>query len=166
MDQLVSAQSGLSPQMAGFLTNSRIWGATIFVDHFLDYVYVTLMIDLSLDETLLAKSSFERQAHDTSSSYRADNGRFANTGFQKAVKEANQNITFCAVGVHHQNGIVERRIKELTLISRTLLLHTKRHWTDYITTMLWPFALKEALSLKQILNSVGWSQLRGYILQC
>jgi hypothetical protein len=25
-----------------------------------------------------------------------------------------------------------------------LLLHAKRHWPDYITTMMWPFALKEA----------------------
>jgi hypothetical protein len=48
------------------------------------------------------------------------------------------------MGAHHQNGIVERRIKELTRILRTLLLHAKRHWPDYITTMMWPFALKEA----------------------
>ena len=147
MDQLVSAQPGLIPQMAGFLTNLRIWGATVFVDHFSDYVYVALMRDLGLDETLLAKSAFERHAHEggiSIESYRADNGRFADAGFQKAIKDANQSITFCAVGAHHQNGIVERRIKELTLISRTLLLHAKRHWPDYITTMMWPFALKEA----------------------
>eukprot|EP00957_Ditylum_brightwellii_P144695 11022915-Ditylum_brightwellii.AAC.1 len=29
----------------------------------------------------------------------------------------------------------------LTLNGRTLLLHTKRHWPEYITTMLWPYAL-------------------------
>jgi hypothetical protein len=147
MDQLVSAQPGLIPQMAGFLTNLRIWGATVFVDHFSDYVYVALMRDLTLDETLLAKTAFERHANEggiSIASYRADNGRFADAGFQKAIKEANQSITFCAVGAHHQNGIVERRIKELTLISRTLLLHAKRHWPEYITTMMWPFAVKEA----------------------
>jgi hypothetical protein len=147
MDQLVSAQPGLIPQMAGFLTNLRIWGATIFVDHFLDYVYVALMRDLSLDKTLLAKSSFKRHANDggvSINSYRADDNRFADAGFQKALKDANQKITYCAVGAHHQNGIIKRRIKELTLISRTLLLHAKGHWPDYITTMLWPFALKEA----------------------
>jgi hypothetical protein len=147
MDQLVLEQPGLIPQMAGFLTNLQIWGATIFVNHFSDYVYVALMRDLSLDETLLEKSSFERHANDggvSINSYQADNGRFADAGFQKALKDANQKITYCAVGAHHQNGIVERKIKELTLISRTLLLHAKRHWLDYITTMLWPFALKEA----------------------
>jgi hypothetical protein len=45
--------------MAGFLANLRIRGATMFVDHFSDYVFVALMQDLPLDETLLAKSSFE-----------------------------------------------------------------------------------------------------------
>jgi hypothetical protein len=147
MDQMISAQPGLIPQMAGFLTNLRIWGATIFVDHFSDYVFVALMRDLTLDETLLAKASFERHANEggvTIDSYRADNGRFADSGFQQAIKDCNQKITYCAVGAHHQNGIVERRIKELTLISRTLLLHAKRHWPNYITTMMWPFALKEA----------------------
>ncbi len=106
--------------MAGFLTNLRIWGATVFVDHFSDYVYVELMRDLGMDETLLAKSAFERHAHEGGiliESYQADNGCFADAGFQKAIKDANQSINFCAVGAHHQNGIVERRIKELTLIS-------------------------------------------------
>ena len=64
IDQLVSAQPGLIPQMTGFLTNMCIWGATVFVDHVSDYVYVALMRDLTLDETLLAKTSFERHAND------------------------------------------------------------------------------------------------------
>jgi hypothetical protein len=62
MDQIVFAQPGLIPQMSGFLTNLCIWGAMIFVDHFLDYIYVALMHNLTLGETLLARSSFERHA--------------------------------------------------------------------------------------------------------
>ena len=60
------------------------------------------------------------------------------------MQDSNQTITLCAVGGHHQNGIVERKIKKLTLISRTLLLHPIRHWPEYPTTMMWPFSLKEA----------------------
>ena len=30
------------------------------------------------------------------------------------------------------------------MIDRTLLLHAIRHWPDYTTTMMWPFALKES----------------------
>ena len=105
------------------------------------------MQNFGLDETLLAKSSYEWHATEggvSINSYRADNGCFADAGFQKAIKESNQTITFCAVGAHHQNGIVKQRIKELTLISWTLLLHAKGHCPDYITTMMWPFAIKEA----------------------
>jgi hypothetical protein len=91
MDQLVSAQPGLIPQMAGVLPNLHIWGATVFVDHFSDYVSVALMQGLGLDETLLAKSYFEWHANEggvSINSYRADNGCFADAGFQKAIKEA------------------------------------------------------------------------------
>ena len=58
--------------------------------------------------------------------------------------ESGQRITFCGVGAHHQNGITENIITSLTLIARTLLLHAQRHWPEYITTMLWPLALKAA----------------------
>jgi hypothetical protein len=84
------------------------------------------MRDLTLGETLLAKSSLERHANKGGVpiiSYHADNGQFADAGFQQAIKDSNQKITYCAVGAHHQNRIIEQQIKELTLISRTLLLH-------------------------------------------
>jgi hypothetical protein len=50
IDHMISAQPGLIPQMAGFLTNLRIWAASIFVDHYSDYVYVALLRNLTLDE--------------------------------------------------------------------------------------------------------------------
>jgi hypothetical protein len=77
MDQMVSAQPGLIPQMAGFLTNLRIWGAMIFVDHYSDYIFIALMRDLTFDKKLLEKSSFEKHADKGSVSiisYCADNG--------------------------------------------------------------------------------------------
>ena len=109
VDQIVSAQPGLIPQMSGFLTNKRIWGSTMFVDHVSDYVYVHLMKDLTLDETLLAKEALEKlmaQAGRTIKHYHDDNGSFADNGFIDAVNENNQRITFCGVGAHHQNGII------------------------------------------------------------
>jgi hypothetical protein len=145
VDQIVSAQPGLIPQMSGFLTNMRINGATVFVDHYSDHVYVYLMRDLTLDETLLAKEAYERFLHSngvSAQSYHADNGRFADKGFQDDCKRNNQTITFCGVGAHHQNGIAERKIKDITLGGRTLLLHAKRMLPEYISTILWPFAIK------------------------
>ncbi len=55
LDQMVS---GLIPQMSGRLTNLRIMGATVFVDHYSDHVYVYLMKDLTLSETLMAKHAY------------------------------------------------------------------------------------------------------------
>ena len=43
--------------------------------------------------------------------YHADNGRFADHGFIGAIKTKDQKITFCGVGAHHQNGIIENKNK-------------------------------------------------------
>ncbi len=72
----------------------------------------------------------------------ADNGCFVDKGFQDDCTSCNQTIFFCGVESHHQNGIAEQKIKELMLGVRTLLLHTKRMIPEYISTVLWPFALK------------------------
>ncbi len=60
MDHLVSAQPGLIPQITRKLTGQRINGATVIVDHYLDHVYMYLMQNLTLEETLLAKHAYER----------------------------------------------------------------------------------------------------------
>ena len=49
VDQIVSAQPGCIPQMSGLSTSKRLWGATTFVYHVSDYLYVHLMQDLTLD---------------------------------------------------------------------------------------------------------------------
>ena len=98
--------------MYGFLTNQRLWGATTFVDHVSNYVYVHLMRDLSLTETLLAKSAMEKvvaQVGRTIKKYHSNNGRFADNSFIDAVNGKDQNITFYGVGAHHQNGIIENK---------------------------------------------------------
>jgi hypothetical protein len=59
-DQILSAQPWLIPQISGKLTNQRVNGLTIFVDHYSDHIYAYLMQDLSLEETLLAKHGYER----------------------------------------------------------------------------------------------------------
>jgi hypothetical protein len=65
--------------------------------------------------------------------------------FFASINNNDQTITFCGIGSHHQNGIVERRIRLITEITWTILLHAQRHWPEYVTTMLWPFAVKAAV---------------------
>ncbi len=81
---MVSAQPGLIPQITRKLTGQGINGATVIVDHYSDHVYVYLMQDLTLEETLLAKHAYERFLSSigvTAKAYHADNRRFADQGF-------------------------------------------------------------------------------------
>ncbi len=122
------AQPRLIPQISGKLTGMQINGATIFVDHCSNHIYIFLMQDLTLNETILAKHAYERFLSSigvTSKAYHADNGQFADKGFCDDCTSCNQAITFYGIGSHHQNGIAEQKIKELTLGSQTLLLHAK-----------------------------------------
>ena len=155
VDQIISAQPGLIPQMSGFLTSERLWGVTTFVDHVTDFVYVHLMRDMTLEETLLAKQAFEKvmaQAGHDVKHYHADNGRFADKGFIDAINTKDQKITFCGVGAHHQNGIVENKNKMITLGARTLLLHGMRMWPQMIDEIFWPFAVKATADRHNTLN--------------
>jgi len=92
--------------MRGYSTNMSILGTIVFVDHVTDYVHVALMRNLTWDETLLAKTLFERhtQSGDVRIKlHRADNGRFADQGLRDAINASDQQITYCAVGAHHQH---------------------------------------------------------------
>ena len=146
-DQLVVAQPGLVPRISGRHTHSRICGATGFLDHFTNYSYSSMQTSLDGDQTVQAKNNFEAHAQTCGvkiKSYRADNGRFAEKSFRDSVRAAQQTIDFCAVGAHHQNGLIERHFQTLATRTRTILLHAKRHWPAMIAVLLWPFAYKYA----------------------
>eukprot|EP00957_Ditylum_brightwellii_P041697 3157696-Ditylum_brightwellii.AAC.1 len=64
--------------------------------------------------------------------------------FYDECKSQGQHISFCGVGAHHQNGIAENWIKQLTFKSRSMILHAKQHWPEYITAILWAYASKTA----------------------
>ncbi len=56
-------------------------------------------------------------------------------GFHQDITDKGQSITFGGVGVHHQNGIIKNRNKQLTLGARTLLLHGMRQWHQMVDTI-------------------------------
>jgi hypothetical protein len=51
------------------------------------------------------------------------------------------------VNAHWQNGIAERRIWDLKEQSQTMLIHAEHHWSDAISTSLWPYAMRNACSI-------------------
>ena len=66
-----------------------------------DYVYVHIIIDLSLSEMLLAKKVLEKlksQARIFVKHYHNDNGRFFENGFIDSINQKYQKISFCGVG--------------------------------------------------------------------
>ena len=68
--------------------------------------------------------------------YHSENGIFAEQPFRSAIEGSKQTITFCGVGFHHQNYIVESKLQTLTLGAITFLPHAKIYWTEAITTIL------------------------------
>ena len=87
---------------------------------------MALMRDLTAGSTIAAKKEFEHLCTVRGvkvENYHAYNRRFAKPAWINECKSCKQDLIFCGVGAHHQNGIPERKIKDVTLISRTMLLH-------------------------------------------
>lgn len=162
VDQIESFTPGLIAQMKGTPTKSRYHCATVFVDQKSGFGYVHLQRSTTGDETIEAKQAFERYAHRYGvhiAHYHADNGRFAERKFLDHVASAGQTISFSGVGAHFQNGVAERRIRELQEHARTMLIHARTRWPEAITVHLWPYALRTA---NDILNST-WDLKRKHV---
>jgi hypothetical protein len=146
VDQLISKTPGLIAQSVGILTRKRHMVATVFVDHASGLDFVHTQPSTSAADTVLAKIAFEQFAssHNVQvKHYHCDNGIFAAKVFRDAVTQANQTISFCGVNAHHQNGVAERRIGDLSERTRSMLIDA-RHRNPYVTDNLWPFALRLA----------------------
>ena len=120
-------------------------GATIFVDHYSDHVYVYLMKDLMLSETLMAKHAYKHFLSllgVDSKAYHADNGCFADKDSEMIVFPAIKRLPSVELVIHHQSGIAERKFKNITRGARILLLHANQIFPEYISTILWQFAGK------------------------
>ena len=152
--------SWFCPNRKGKPTTSRFRGASVFADHASGFTYVHLHQALTTQETLDAKHAFERVAHQHAvriMHYHCDNGRFADRAFLDDVRKAGQTITFCYVGAH-QNGVAERRIRDITESACTMLLHAAHRWPKTITSNLWPQALKHATNVRNDLPRNGKTQ--------
>ena len=147
VDQLVSSTPGLIAQLRGTPTTKRYAAATVFVDHYSRLGYICVQKTTSAAETIESKRQFEAYAAScgvTIEHYHADNGVFADNKFRESVAAMNQTLSFCGVNAHFQNGIAEKRIRDLQDSARTMLIHANRRWPDAVDTHLWPYALRYA----------------------
>jgi hypothetical protein len=137
VNHMASTEVGIFAQMKGKLTKRRYRCATIFVDHFSRLRFIHLQIDNSSAETLAAKRAFETFAAEHSvriQHYHCDNGRFYDNAFKQACHDARQQLTFCGVNAHFQNGIAERSIRDLSESARKQLLHAHARWPQEYTS--------------------------------
>ena len=74
------------------------------------------------------------------------------------VWRAHQTIAFCGVGAHHQNGVTERCIRDITENARTSLLHAAYRWPKAIAANLWPQPIKHVVIVRNSLPRPGKSE--------
>ena len=147
VDQLVSPTPGLIAQMTGFLTTKRYNYATVYVDQYSRFGFVYLQKTASAEETVEGKRAFESMAKREGvriENYHADNGIFKAIKWVDECKKEGQGMSYAGVNAHHQNGIAERRIRELQELARTMLIHANARWSDSVTANLWPYAIRMA----------------------
>jgi hypothetical protein len=129
VDHMISTQVGFFAQLKGKLTSKRYRAASIFVDQFSCLRYVHLMQDLLSDKPIKAKEAFKQFAAKhgiTIKHYYCNNGQFADNAFQQACQQNKQQLTFCGVNAHVQNGIAERAIRDLSESAQRQLLHARQ----------------------------------------
>ena len=93
--------------------------------------------------------------------YHADNSRFVDNG---AINQKDQKKTFCGLGAHHHNGIVENKNNILTNGARTILPHGTRMWPQMIDGMFWTFSMKAISERLIILHIDNKGRTPEYIL--
>jgi hypothetical protein len=167
VDHMQSTEPGFYGQAKGALTKTRFCNATIFIGRYSRLKFVYLMtLNLTSNMTVDAKQAFERFAarHGVQfKHYHCDNGRFADTLFCAACGSQNQMLTFCGVNAHFQNGIAERAIQDLSESAWKQLLHARQRWPQAMSTALWPYALRHAVYLSNVLpmhkDGQSWLEL-------
>jgi hypothetical protein len=151
-------------QAKGALTKTRYRNATIFVDHYSCLKFVYLMTsNLTSAKTINAKHAFEKFAAEHGvriQHYHCDNGCFADSMFRESCEAEGQQLTFCGVNAHFQNGIAERAIRDLSKSAQKQLLHAHQRWPQAVSTALWPYALRHAAHLNNVLLMLPNGQSR------
>jgi hypothetical protein len=133
VDQLESLTPGFIAQIKGILTTKRYKAATMFVDHYSQLTFAFMQLSTGAEETVWAKKAFKAYAklHGVMiRHYHANNRRFAQNVWLNAVgsHRRQQTILFCGVGAHHQNGVAEKKIRDLQENARTMMLHASVRW--------------------------------------
>jgi hypothetical protein len=146
-DQLEAGYPGKIGTTKGLPTNKRYKFCNLWIDHFSRFIYPTFHETKHAAELVASKKEFQTYASRFNikiQRIRADNGVYSAGQFQVSCDEDSQDLTFCAVGSHWQNGVAECHIGVVTQTARTLLLHAISKWPNVLNEEFWPFAVRHA----------------------
>ena len=126
-----------------------------------------MMTNLSSNKTLKAKLAFEQfttNNHIAIEHYHADNGRFTDNAFIAHCNQWQQQLTYCGVNAHFQNGITERAICNVMKAGRKQLLHVMARWPNAVNLALCSYVLCYVVNLYNavLVLSNGTSRLEKF----
>ena len=113
----------------------RFFYVTVFINSISKKVFCEFQHSTGAEETIKAKHAMEQDAFKSGvkiKSFCADNSIFKSAEFRIDLSENAQEVTFCGVGAHHQNGIAERYIRTMVEKVRTAIQNVYARWPDAI----------------------------------
>ena len=149
-DQAECSQPGRPMTYSGHNSSNKIVCFTVFVDSISKKIWVEFQTSTEAEQTLKGKKRIEKDAAKYNvkiKSFRTDNGVFRSKEFKDNLEKCEQEISFCGVGMHSQNGVAERHIRTIVEKARAMLLHASSHWQDELDTELWTFAVNYAIHI-------------------
>jgi len=150
MDQWHSPLKGRRKETYGKeKDDDKFSGGKRFVDSATQYMFAVPQISLGVDDTVLARKSFEAHAAlhgNFIKGYHADNNPFVKRSFKESLLPT-QTIRLSGVGAKHQNGAAENAVRTVSSMARTMMLHAALHWPEAADLALWPFAMDYAVWL-------------------
>ena len=149
-DQAECSQPGRPMTYSGHNSSNKIVCFTVFVDSISKKIWVEFQTSTEAKQTLKGKKHIEKDAAKYNvkiKSFRTDNGVFRSKEFKDNLQKCEQEISFCGVGMHSQNGVAERHIRTIVEKARAMLLHASSHWQDELDTELWTFAVNYAIHI-------------------
>ena len=149
---MIAGSPGLVPFTSGRPSRHHYNTVTMWADHFSRFLYAHCQEDAMIKSTLESKVAFEsftKWYNICIKHIHSNNGVFATRVFKEHVDASDQNQSFCGVGTHWQNGIVECFIGVIMTRARTMLFHTMAMWPDVTATVeVGSFAFMHAVCLQ------------------
>ena len=157
-DQFVSSVRGRRFETQGKEPEAqKCSGGTIFVDISSGYIEVYPQVSLRASETIESKRKYEKTllnfGHEVKG-YLGDNGVYKSNEFRNELRLRGQEIEFCGLGAHHQNGIAKRAIRTVSESARTMMLHASIHWPGTVTLDLWSMDVEYATYLYNVMPNM------------